>query len=111
MINTKERKTRTSMRFALAIAVTGALFSPLALKAEPRTYALPQTVPSLLPGPNMEAAAPCTGCHSPDYIKTQPPRQGKAFWTAIVNKMRKVFGAPVEEDDVAKIVEYLSATY
>jgi sulfite dehydrogenase (cytochrome) subunit B len=50
-------------------------------------------------------------CHSADYIKVQPPRQGKAFWTAEVNKMIKVFGAPIEPGDAAKIIDYLVATY
>ena len=84
---------------------------PLALKAEPRTYQLPEETVPLLPGPNVDTALVCTGCHSADYIRTQPPHQGKAFWTAEVTKMRKVFGAPVEEEDTARIIDYLTATY
>jgi sulfite dehydrogenase (cytochrome) subunit B len=108
MTNTTMRKPRA---FVLAIAGASVLSLPFVLKAEPRAYVLPPETVRLLPGPGVEAAAPCTGCHSPDYIKTQPPGQGKAFWTATVNKMRKVFGAPVEEEDVAKVVDYLAATY
>jgi hypothetical protein len=33
------------------------------------------------------------------------------FWQAEVTKMIKVYGAPIDDTDVAKIVEYLAATY
>jgi hypothetical protein len=102
---------REKLGAGLLLMVSGALCMSFGANAEPRTYELPPETVRLLPGPGVDAAAPCTGCHSPDYIKTQPPGQGKAFWTATVNKMRKVFGAPVEEEDVAKVVEYLAATY
>ena len=53
------------------------------------------------------------GCHSVDYITTQPrgARFGKEFWQAEVTKMIKVYGAPIDERDVSKIVDYLAATY
>jgi sulfite dehydrogenase (cytochrome) subunit B len=104
MTNTMARKA-LGAGFALMIAGTAGA------SAEPRTYVLPPETVRLLPGPGVESAQPCTGCHSPDYIKTQPPAQGKAFWTATVNKMRKVYGAPIEEEDAAKIADYLAATY
>jgi mono/diheme cytochrome c family protein len=55
----------------------------------------------------------CTACHSPDYIRMQPqgPAYKKDFWQAEVTKMIKVFGAPIDEAEVPKIVEYLSQTY
>jgi hypothetical protein len=48
-----------------------------------------------------------------DYISTQPrgPKFKKDFWQAEVIKMIKVYGAPIDEGDVPKIVEYLTATY
>ena len=47
------------------------------------------------------------------YIKTQPqgPKFKKDFWQAEVTKMIKVYGAPIDDADVSKIVEYLSQTY
>jgi len=44
---------------------------------------------------------------------TQPrgPKYKKDFWQAEVTKMIKLYGAPIEETDVPKIVEYLAATY
>ena len=35
----------------------------------------------------------------------------KDFWTAEVTKMIKVYGAPIEDADVGKIVDYLAANY
>jgi len=55
----------------------------------------------------------CTACHSVDYISTQPrgPKFKKDFWQAEVTKMIKVYGAPIDDADVPKIVDYLAATY
>ena len=52
----------------------------------------------------------CGSCHSADYVVTQPqgPAFKKAFWEAEVTKMIKVYGAPIDEADVPKIVDYLS---
>ena len=49
----------------------------------------------------------------PDYINTQPgrPKFKKDFWQAEVTKMIKVYGAPIDEADGGKIVDYLAATY
>ncbi|TAN44255.1 MAG: cytochrome c [Nitrospirae bacterium] len=52
----------------------------------------------------------CNICHSTDYITTQPPLS-KAQWTANVNKMIKVFGAPIKEEDPGKIIDYLTVQY
>lgn len=52
----------------------------------------------------------CNICHSTDYITTQP-KFPRAQWTATVNKMIKVFGAPVSEEDAKTIVNYLDANY
>jgi hypothetical protein len=82
--------------------------------AQPLSYELPRETAVLRPGPNIEAAqSNCTGCHSVDYIQTQPrgPKFKKEFWTAEVTKMIKVYGAPIADSDVEKIVDYLAATY
>ena len=79
--------------------------------AAPVDYKLPEETAALKPGPNLEVAQNnCTACHSADYIKTQPIMK-KDFWQAEVTKMIKVYGAPIEDADVPKIVEYLAATY
>jgi hypothetical protein len=52
----------------------------------------------------------CAICHSLDYI-TMQPKFSKAQWTGTVNKMRKVMGAPINEDDAKKIIDYLAVQY
>ena len=85
----------------------------MAASAAPVDYKLPEETAALKPGPNLDVAQNnCTACHSPDYIKTQPIMKSKKdFWQAEVTKMIKVYGAPIEDADVPKIVEYLSTAY
>jgi cytochrome c5 len=52
----------------------------------------------------------CNICHSVDYI-TMQPKFPRAQWTATVNKMIKVFGAPIQEADAGTIISYLSENY
>lgn len=82
--------------------------------AAPVNYTLPEEIAAFKPGPNLDVVqSNCTGCHSADYIKTQPQGEKfkKDFWQAEVTKMIKVYGAPIDQADVGKIVDYLSATY
>ena len=82
--------------------------------AAPVNYTLPEETAAFKPGPNLDVVQNnCTACHSADYIKTQPQGEKfkKDFWQAEVTKMIKVYGAPIDQADVGKIVEYLSATY
>ena len=77
-------------------------------------YKLPEEIAAFRPGPNLEVVqSNCTGCHSADYIQIQPrgPKFKRDFWQAEVTKMIKVYGAPIDEADVPKIVDYLAATY
>lgn len=68
---------------------------------------LPPETAKLKPGPGMDVTSrSCTICHSVDYIYMQPPLT-REQWTATVMKMKKVFGAPIAENDVAIIVNYL----
>ncbi|KWV52888.1 sulfite:cytochrome C oxidoreductase subunit B [Bradyrhizobium macuxiense] len=92
-----------------------ATFSIAAAAAAPVNYTLPEETAAFKPGPNLEVVqSNCSGCHSADYIKTQPPHDEKVkkdFWQAEVTKMKKVYGAPIDDADVSKIVEYLATTY
>jgi mono/diheme cytochrome c family protein len=97
----------------LALAAVAGL-GVVAATAAPVNYTLPEETASFKPGPNLEVVQNnCTACHSADYIKTQPQGEKfkKDFWAAEVTKMIKVYGAPIDEADVGKIVEYLAATY
>jgi sulfite dehydrogenase (cytochrome) subunit B len=85
-----------------------------AVAASPVNYKLPNESAAFRPGPNLETVQNnCTACHSADYIQTQPrgPKYKKDFWQAEVTKMIKLYGAPIADADVPKIVEYLAATY
>ncbi len=53
----------------------------------------------------------CPICHSVDYIELQPPAMTKAQWTAEVAKMQRIYGAPIDEREIALLGEYLGATY
>lgn len=104
--------TRLALTAAVALAVAGS--GVLAVGAKPISYKLPDETAAFKPGPNLEAVQNnCTACHSADYVKTQPegPKFKKDFWQAEVTKMIKVYGAPIDEADVGKIVDYLAATY
>jgi mono/diheme cytochrome c family protein len=99
---------------ALAASATlGSVLGFVAARAAPVAYKLPEETAQFKPGPNLELVKNnCSGCHSADYVKTQPPAKSrKDFWQAEVTKMIKVYGAPIDEADVPKIVEYLAATY
>jgi mono/diheme cytochrome c family protein len=48
----------------------------------------------------------CLGCHSADMVLNQPALP-KAAWDAEVDKMRKVYKAPIDPKDVDGIVAYL----
>ena len=96
----------------LAISTLG--MGIAAVSAKPVTYELPDETAAFKPGPNLEVVQNnCTACHSADYIQTQPrgPKFKKDFWQVEVTKMIKLYGAPIADADVPKIVEYLAATY
>src|ERR1700682_647800 len=48
--------------------------------------------------------------HSPRYITRHPPLPA-ATWEAEVNKMNKVFGAGIPQENTQKIILYLRAHY
>jgi mono/diheme cytochrome c family protein len=97
------------------LAVTAiAGLSLVSVSAAPVNYKLPGETAAFKPGPNLDVVQNnCTACHSADYINTQPrgPKFKKDFWQAEVTKMIKVYGAPIDDADVPKIVECLTATY
>jgi len=101
-------------RFALlGIAAMAGCFVVTA-SAKPVHYELPDETAAFKPGPDLDVVqGNCGSCHSADYILTQPqgPKFKKDFWQAEVTKMINVYGAPIDQKDVPKIVEYLSTTY
>lgn len=72
---------------------------------------LPTIRTELKPGDGREKVEEfCNICHSVDYI-TMQPKLSNAQWTATVNKMIKVFGAPISETDAKVIINYLATNY
>jgi sulfite dehydrogenase (cytochrome) subunit B len=101
------------MRYAPLLAPAFCLLLASA-QAAPVSYTLPEETAAFKPGPNLDVVkANCAACHSADYVQTQPRGEKfkKDFWQAEVTKMIKVYGAPIDDADVPKIVEYLTATY
>ncbi len=97
---------------SVLVALVGASF--IAAQAKPVKYTLPEETATFKPGTNRDVVMNnCTACHSSDYVQTQPrgPKFKKDFWQAEVTKMIKVYGAPIDDADVGKIVEYLTANY
>jgi hypothetical protein len=101
---------RNVKRLAVMFVLSPIAFASSAI-AEPTVYQLPPETAELKPGPGVETAAVCQACHSADYIATQPPGKGKAFWQAEVQKMIKLYKAPIADSDASVIANYLAATY
>ncbi|HLI98151.1 MAG TPA: cytochrome c [Bradyrhizobium sp.] len=101
--------------FAILLAIVIALMLKYgAASATPVVYDLPPETAAFAPGPNLDTVVNnCTGCHSADYISMQPrgPKFKEDFWRAEVNKMIKVYGAPIAEADIARIVDYLVSRF
>ena len=66
--------------------------------------------PSQLPG-YRTAQLKCGLCHSADYINLQPRGLTTAQWSAEMVKMQKTYGAPLSDEEVAQLAEYLAAAY
>lgn len=72
---------------------------------------LPDVNTPLKPGAGLDKTSTlCNICHSVDYITMQPPFP-RAQWTATVNKMIKVMGAPILDQDAKTIIDYLVSNY
>jgi len=55
--------------------------------------------------------ARCSICHSLDYIPMNSRFMNRAGWDAEVHKMIKVMGAPITDDEAARIIDYLDKHY
>ena len=104
----------TIAAFAVALGVVAApLPGPVADPA-PFTFRsvnldLPNSDRLFPPGPNVDIVNDnCVTCHSVGMVMNQP-RLPKATWEAEVHKMLDAYKAPVQPDDVGRIVAYLVA--
>ena len=104
-------RKRSIIRFALAALVSLVALGGAAT-GDPATIQLPEETAQFKAGPGADIATTrCRTCHSVDYISTQPPNKGRAFWDAEVQKMVKVFKASIGPSDAAAIADYLAANY
>lgn len=63
-----------------------------------------------LPGYKI-ASGLCMMCHSSQYASSQPPNSSPKYWNATIHKMKDVYKAPVQDDMIPAVVEYLSVEY
>ena len=98
---------------AVGLALSGLVFTT-ATPAASKTITLPADAvvlkPSSLPG-YAKAQANCVACHSAEYMQYQPPTAPRAYWDAMVKRMKQVFKAPINDEDMPEIIDYLVKTY
>jgi cytochrome c553 len=58
-------------------------------------------------GPGAALAGKCLICHSASMVQTQPSLT-QTEWKAEINKMRTVYGAPIDDSDVETLSAYLA---
>ena len=107
---------RQSLRVRLQawVLLLGAVLACAGAHAATKTITLPpdgvQLKPSPLPG-YAKAQAQCVACHSAEYMLYQPPTAARPYWDAMVKRMKAVFKAPIADEDMPAIVDYLVKTY
>lgn len=75
------------------------------------SIALPHFEPELPLGPGRDQyLVVCVGCHSPRYVTMQPFFPQKQ-WEETVDKMVKVYGARLDQEQRSAIVQYLVTTH
>src|SRR6266850_5960064 len=86
--------------------IFGGLLRAVALDIQlpPETVAFKQDVGAEI------ANGQCLTCHSVEYVAIQPPMQ-RAFWKAEVQKMQQKYGAPIPQEQVEAVVDYLTKNY
>jgi cytochrome c5 len=95
--------------FLILLAVAG--FAYAGPKESVHSIELPTVTTELKAGEGKDVTERfCSVCHSLDYITMQPIFT-RAQWTAVVNKMIKVMGAPIPEENVKIIEGYLTTSY
>ena len=76
-----------------------------------RSITLPHFEPTLPPAPGRDAfLVVCIGCHSPRYVTMQPPFPQRQ-WEETADKMAKVYGAQMDQEQRQAIIGYLVAIH
>ena len=96
--------TRTVLGWCLVAATA---LSSAAVGDSVKTITLPSVTADLPDGLGRKVVLDrCVTCHTARYITNQP-RFSRDTWVAEVQKMRKTFGAPVADEQMDDIVNYL----
>ena len=91
--------------------LAASLGGSLLIAQDREEWKLPAETTRFKPAPRAAlVTANCLLCHSADYVSMQPPLD-RTGWTAIVQKMRKTYGAPLPEERVESVVDYLVEQY
>ena len=100
---------------ATVCLTTALLFStPAWVQEQPKIKSTTVDLPAgdaLFPGGSTADAVNnnCLACHSADMVLNQPALP-RVTWEAEVHKMINVYKAPIDQTDVAAIVDYLAKT-
>ena len=90
----------------LALLLAGCERAPQVTFAD-TAITLPDDPLDLPSGPGRQAVVEnCTACHSPSTM-LQQPQVSREKWDSIVGKMITVYKAPVDQEAIPEIVEYL----
>lgn len=98
---------QATFRWWVAVAMTAVTAVAVEITLPIETSRL---VESPLPGYALTVAH-CYTCHSTEYVRFQPSSSPRAYWKATVTKMQKTFGAPIPDEVVEPITDYLVKTY
>jgi mono/diheme cytochrome c family protein len=100
--------TKQLCALAAAAAFAGASFAATKIIQLPPDGE--QLRASPLPG-YAKAQANCVACHSAEYMLYQPATAPRGYWENMVKRMKVVFKAPIADEDMPVIVDYLVKTY
>ncbi len=104
---------KTQSFAAIALAISALALGACATAGTKRIELPPdpvQLTANGMPG-YAKAKKECVGCHSAEYMLYQPPTAPRPYWDAMVKRMKAVFRAPIPDNDMPEIVEYLVKTY
>lgn len=101
------------MRPLLIGGATAGMLLGAAGLAQPVTIELPfGEVPAELADPEAQlVVGQCSGCHSLDYVTTQPRGKGTVFWRDSVTKMINVYQAPIAPEDAEAVAKVLAQRF
>lgn len=88
----------------LEVIVTGMLLCNPVWAADP--------IIPLKPGPGSGVTlAACSGCHGSEYIVMNSMFLSNEAWREEISKMRRTFGAPIDDATAALVATYLGENY